>query len=138
MGTSSPWLCSSFDCIECWGDLKVLDIYTVLWELKPKDWIMKAVNSCVAKCHGNIFQTNKYCHSTSISMRSVFTDGTAVQFLKYLLFFIQNVQIIISKLYQFKFLDFHNTFFLRQFYIFKHGELNINSFKYIVLYFSTM
>lgn len=45
---------------------------------------------------------------------------------------------VISKLYQFKFLAFHNTFFLMQFYIFKHGELNINSFKYIVLYFSTM
>lgn len=29
-------------------------------------------------------------------------------------------------------------FFLMQFYIFKHGKLNINSFKYIVLYFSTM
>lgn len=43
-----------------------------------------------------------------------------------------------AELSQFKFLAFHNTFFLMQFYIFKHGKLNKNSFKYIVLYFSTM
>lgn len=103
---------------------------------------MKVVNSYRANCNKNksfILFLMFYFFVTCINVLSGVSFKMVLQY--HFQSFVSRSSVslkVLSKLYQFKFLAFHNTFFLMQFYIFKHGELNINSFKYIVLYFSTM